>query len=296
MPSKRFLEFLEVSGRSSKPRSKGINMILPVEPHPIAANILKGYSQYIDIIKVLDREMWAPASFVKSAIATYRRFGIDVQFGGIPFEIARLEGKELELAREARALGVNVIEYETHVAKADGVQKKSGTTFLKKQGFKVVGEVGAKWAWKDETRSSVGQIDVAETTGAIGSFVDAGCDLVYLEGRVIVNLIGKNLDNRAGQRQLQDVVSVFDTSKLLFEVWGPEMTVRSPAKYWAWLISKFGPDVNLGNVVPEAIAFLESVRRGVSYEMDHPYLRWLEAGKPKKEWWTMDPPPYDVYI
>ena len=271
-------------------------MVLPVEPHPIAMNILKGYSQYMDIVKVLDREMWAPSSFVKSAIATYRKFDIDVQFGGIPFEIARLQKKESELAKEAQALGVKVIEYETHVAKADSDQKKSGTRFLKKQGFKVVGEVGAKWSWKDETRSSVGQIDVEKTVRAIGSFVDAGCDLVYLEGRVVVNLIGKNLDNRAGQKQLLDVVSVFDASKLLFEVWGPEMTLRSPAKYWAWLVTKFGPDTNLGNVVPEAIAFLESVRRGVSYEMDHPYLRWLEEGKPNKDWWTMEPPPYDVYI
>ncbi|MDE1858092.1 MAG: phosphosulfolactate synthase [Thaumarchaeota archaeon] len=294
--ARRFLDFLEVPDRPGKPRTKGITMVLPVEPHPIAANILRGYSQYIDIVKVLDREMWAPSAFVKRVISTYRKSGIDVQFGGIPFEMARLQGKEAELAAAARALGVNVIEYETHVAKADSSQKKSGTRFLKKRGFKVVGEVGAKWAWKDETRSSLGQIDVGKMVGAIGSFIDAGCDLVYLEGRVVVNLIGKNLDNGAGQKQLTDVVSAFDASKLLFEVWGPEMTLRGPAKYWAWLISRFGPDTNFGNVVPEAVAFLESVRRGVSYEMDHPYLRWLEAGRPKKEWWTMESPPYDLYI
>lgn len=296
MAEKRFLDFLDVPERSRKPRTKGITMVLPVEPHPIASNILEGYSEYIDIVKVLDREMWAPSSFVRSVITVYRKAGIDVQFGGIPFELARLEGKEDELAKAADELGVNVIEFETHVAKADSQQKKSGSSYLKRRGFKVVGEVGSKWFWKDETRATVSDIDADKTVESIGSFLDAGCDLVYLEGRVVVNLIGKNLENKAGQKQLLDVVSAFDASKLLFEVWGPEMTLRSPAKYWAWLISKLGPETNFGNVVPEAIAFLESARRGVSYEMDHPYLRWLEAGRPKKDWWTMDPPPYDVYI
>lgn len=296
MKDNRFLALLDAPERSKKPRMKGVTMVLPVEPHPISENILEGYSEYIDIVKVLDREMWAPESFVMKCISEYRRHGLDVQFGGLPFEIARLLGKEEELLAYAKKIGVNVIEYETHVAKSTVDEMREGVRNLKKQGFKVVGEVGSKWFWKDETRKNLAGIDIGKTIEHFSTYVDAGCSYVYWEGRVVVNLIGRNLDNSDGQKQLLDVVKTIGAEKILFEVWGPEMTLRSPAKYWSWLVSKFGPDISVGNVVPEAIAFLESCRRGVTYEMDHPYLRWLEEKKPVADWWSMPPPPYSVYV
>jgi phosphosulfolactate synthase len=296
MAVKHFLEELGLPDRSHKPRDRGVTMVLPVAPHPIAPNILEAYSEYIDIVKILDREMWAPKRIVAKIVSAYRRHNIDVQLGGIPFEIARLQGREKALLAETRRLGFNVLEYETHVAKSTLEQTRTEVEKLKKSGFRIVGEVGSKWFWKDETRPSLAKIDVPKTIDRFGAFVDGGCHLVYWEGRVVANLIGRDLDNAEGQKQLMDVASAVGKNKILFEVWGPEMTLRGPAKYWSWLVSKFGPDVNIGNVVPEAVAFLESVRRGVTYEMDHPYLRWLQAGKPRKQWWSMDQPPYDAYV
>lgn len=57
---------------------------------------------------------------------------------------------------------------------------------------------------------------------------------------------------------------------------------------------QFGPEGNIGNVPPHAVPLLESIRRGTLYEMDHPYMRWLDEGKPTTDWWRMPPPPYGV--
>ena len=64
----------------------------------------------------------------------------------------------------------------------------------------------------------------------------------------------------------------------------------------AWLVYEFGPDVNLGNLAVNHVLAFESIRRGTYYEMDHPYVRWLEEGKPVPEWWRMEPSDYDVDV
>ena len=104
------------------------------------------------------------------------------------------------------------------------------------------------------------------------------------------------MENRAGQKQLLEVANSVGEEHIVFELWGPSMTVQQPAKGWAWLVNNFGPEVNVGNVYSDGVRILESVRRGTFYEWDHPYIRWLAEGRPSKDWWKMEPPPYDVYV
>ena len=119
---------------------------------PIAPLVLERYSEYIDTIKLLETTMWAPDAVVKENIKQYKEHGISVQIGGIPYEIARAGGKEEEFLTEAKNLGVDILEYETHALKPTKDEVRHGVDALKKRGFRVVGEVGAKWAYKDTTR------------------------------------------------------------------------------------------------------------------------------------------------
>jgi phosphosulfolactate synthase len=263
---------------------------------PVTSLVLERYSEYIDIIKLLETTMWSPDGAIKQNIRQYKDYGINIQIGGIPYEIARASGKEEEFLSEAKNLGVDILEYETHALKPSKDEVKQGVDELKSRGFRVVGEVGAKWAYRDTTRYERDFIDVQKTIDAFALFLEAGCEKTYWEGLIVQNLIGKHMENKVGQKQLLEVARTIGEEHIVFELWGPSMTVQQPAKGWAWLVNQFGPDVNIGNVYSEGVRILESVRRGTFYEWDHPYIRWLAEGKPTRNWWQIDSPPYDVYV
>jgi len=290
--AKHFFDFLERPTRSRKPRMKGITMVFD----PISPLALSRYAEYIDIVKFLDSTLWAPDDVMKETINLYKKYNLDMQMGGIPYEIARLEGKEERFLEEAKELGINIVEYETHIAKPTKEQMQAEVDVLKKKGFMVVGEVGSKWWWKDPTRLSRDRINIVNTIDEFSSYLDAGCDKMYWEGLIVVNLIGKYLDNKEGQKALLEVTNTIGPEKIVFEVWGPGLTTLEPARIISWLVYHFGPDVNLANIFGEPIGIIESVRKGTLYEMDHPYMRWLKGGKSTKDWWSIEAPQYDIYV
>lgn len=292
--SNNFFDFLETPGaeRTEKPRESGQTMVMTRGFMP--EYILKGFSDYIDTIKLLERVLWAPDDVVREQIETYQEYDIDVQLGGLPAEIARLNNQQEEFMREIRNLGVEWIEYETHVDNPTDEEIAHEIGQLKDQGFRVVGEVGAKWIWNDPTRRDLDEIDVDRTIERIERFNDAGCEKVFWEGLIVRNLIGKQLDNKLGQKQLLEVAETVGHENLVFEMWGPGLTQRECPRFWAWLVYQFGPNVNVANVTPTGVLDLESVRRGMTWDMDHPYIRWLDQDKPTENWWKMEAPPYDL--
>jgi len=292
MTTESFLGFLLKPERPRKPRTKGITMVID----PIQPLVLERYSEFVDIVKLLDATLWAPNDVIKQAIATYHKHGIDVQIGGVPFEIARACEKEAEFLKEVKNLGIDIVEYETHALKATVDQMRSDLEDLRKRGFRVVGEVGAKWPWKDDSRIGRDRIDVQRTVDKFATYLDAGCEKMYWEGLIVGNLIGRHLENKEGQKALLEVANTIGTEKIVFELWGPTMAPLQPAIVWSWLVYQFGPNVNIGNVYSDGVRLLESVRRGTSFEMDHPYIRWLSEGRPTKDWWRMEVPPYDEYL
>lgn len=287
-----FLAFLDAPGRSAKPRDTGTTMVATSTGIP--GPVLERYADYVDLMKVLDSAMWADRRFVEADVRAAIEHDVEVQIGGVPHEIARLQGEEGAFLEEMAALGVEWIEYETHVDDPTPAEMEAAVGRLRDRGFRVVGEVGAKWFWTDETRPSKAAVDVEETVRRVEAFIDAGCEKVYWEGLVLRNLLGRHLENEAGQAAILEVADRVGTDDLVFELWGPSLTHLEHATYWSWFVHHFGPEVNLANVPPTMVPLLESVRRGTLYEMDHPYLRWLKEGAPTERWWEMPAPPYDV--
>jgi len=289
---KHFLEFAHgsLAPRSEKPRKIGITDVFD----PIPPEVLERYGEYIDSVKLLDPTLWAPSETIERAIALYKQHNIEVHVGGIPEEICSLSGKMDEFLAEAKRLGVDIIEYETHVIKPEIDQIKREVQKLKKMGFKVYSEVGAKWWWKDKTRISRDVIKIDKTIEDFELYLKSGCDKVIWEGLIVQNLIGKRLDNKEGQKALLEVAEAVGPENIIFELWGVGLTDLEPFRLISWLIYQFGPEVNIANIWSQQVPLLESLRRGTLYEMDHPYMRWLKEGKPIPNWWRMEPPPYDI--
>lgn len=285
-------DVLELPRRSEKPRKKGLTMILDRGWLSATSPLVAAFHDYADIVKSTAQCLLVDEDLIRKNIQIYRDLGIDAQIGGIPYEIAVLQGKQKAYLERARALGSNVVEVESHAAGLSLEQMKSEVKRLKAEGFKVVGEVGAKWVAHDETRSATGSIFVDRVVQSMLQLLEVGSDYVYWEGMIVRALIGNQLENRAGQEQLLKVAEAVGTDHIIFEVWSARNNTNSPL--WGWLIHHFGPDVNLANIHLPELSQLESIRMGLSYDPDHPYLRWLREGKPTAHWWQMELPDYKV--
>lgn len=293
---KRFLEGVVTSHqRQGKPRTRGLTMVIDAIGSAARSPYVQAVADYIDRVKLTQQTIWVPEDVVVANIRAYRDLGIDVQMGGVPFELATLQDREEEYARALVKAGANVIEVESHAAGLSVEDMQRSVERFKKMGLKVVAEAGAKWPLKDDTRVGRDAISVEKTVRLMRAVLDAGADHVYWEGQVIRCLIGTTLENQEGQAQLKAVAESVGAEHITFEVLFDRFGVGGEP-FAAWLVYEFGPDVNLGNLAVNHVLAFESIRRGTYYEMDHPYLRWLEEGKPVPEWWRMEPPDYDVDV
>ena len=285
-------DVLDLAKRSEKPRKKGLTMV--VDRAWIGANsdIGQAYGDYIDLAKSTAQCLWVREDIIRKNIKAYRDRGTHVQLGGIPYEIAVLQGRQNEYMKRNREIGANVIEVENHGAGLTIEEMRDEVKRLKDQDFFVVGEVGAKWADHDSTRVNAKSANVQKTIDNMCELLDAGADHVYWEGMVVRALIGNKLENYEGQEQVLKVVNTVGQERVIIEMWSARGNPNTPL--YGWLVSKFGPDVNLANIPVDAVPILESIRRGLSYDPAHPYLRWLANQKPTANWWDMPSPDYKV--
>ena len=285
-------DILDLPQRSEKPRKKGMTMVIDIAWFGATSPLVAAYKDYIDCAKSTARCLWVDEDLIRQNIQIYRDWGIDVQIGGIPYEVAVLQGKQAQYMERARAVGTNVVEVESHAAGLSLQQMKNEVKSLKEEGFKVVGEVGAKWADLDETRPNRDAVHVDQVVKKMQELLEVGADHVIWEGMVVRALLGNRLENEKGQEQLFKVVEAVKAENIIFEMWSARGNPNSPL--WGWLVQHFGPDVNLGNINVQDISMLETIRRGLSYDPAHPYIRWLSRGRPSPNWWDMESPDYKV--
>ena len=285
-------DILDLPQRAERPRKKGLTMVIDIAWFGATSPLVAAYKDYVDCVKSTARCLWVDEDLIRKNIKIYRDWGIDVQIGGIPYEIAVLQGKQAQYMERARALGTNIVEVESHAAGLSLQQMKSEVKTLKGEGFKVVGEVGAKWANLDETRPNRDNVHVDQVIEKMLQLLEAGADHVIWEGMVVRALLGNHLENKQGQEQLFKVVEAVKQDNIIFEMWSARGNPNSPL--WGWLVQHFGPDVNLGNINVQDISMLETIRRGLSYDPAHPYIRWLSHNRPSPNWWDMESPDYKV--
>jgi phosphosulfolactate synthase len=284
------------SQRTQKPRRTGITMVLIFDAVNNGPQYIEPFQEIVDRIKLLDTLWHHDLALVEKAVAGYRDMNIDVAMGGTQFEVAKAQDKLQEYISVMRELGINEVEVENHASGATLEEMKDEVKMFKDKGFKVVGEVGKKWWWKDPTRVSRDFISVERTIEQASQLIEAGADYIYWEGLIIRNLIGTQLENLKGQKQLLEVAAAIDPEKLIFEVWDDRCQPCHPTI--AWLVRQFGPNVNLANINPWSwdIKMVEWIRHGIVYEMDHPYMRWSQDRTVCKNWWRIESPDYDVDI
>jgi phosphosulfolactate synthase len=242
----RMFEFLTLPERTSKPRESGLTHVLDkglsLEQ---ARQFLEVAGDLVDIVKL----GWGTAVVtpnVKEKIALYQSHGVPVSFGGTFFEVCYRQGKLDEYLELVDECGMTCVEVSDGTIAMDEDDKLAIVRRLSER-YKVLSEVGSK----DDSVV----ITPSRWVELIGRELEAGAWKVITEGREsgTVGIYRPSGDVKDGL--LEEIRETFDADQLLFE---------APIKrQQAWFIKQFGTNVNLGNIPPEEVISVETLRLGV---------------------------------
>jgi phosphosulfolactate synthase len=279
------------SNRTKKPRKTGITMVILEDVINLGVKYIEPFQELVDRVKLLDIFWHHDMSVVEKAIIAFREMDMNVSMGGTVFEVAKAQGSIKKMIQLLRELGINEVEIENHALGFTSQEMKDEVKMFKDEGFQVIGELGKKWWWNDPTRVSRDLISVEKTLEQALGLIEAGADYIYWEGMIVRSLIGPQLENRRGQKQLIEVANQVDPEKMIFELWDCRNQPNLPLI--AWLVKEFSPNVNLANIWPRDVKLVEWIRHGIFYEMDHPYMRWSQDRSAATSWWKIAAPDYD---
>jgi phosphosulfolactate synthase len=238
--------FLDLPTRQSKPRTRGLTHVLDKGLSLTATrDHLDTTASLIDIVKIgwgigyIDPRMC-------ERVAAYREAGVLVSLGGTLLEIAAAQGRIDELRSWALECGIATLEVSNGLGALDLSRKQALIRTLSRD-FIVAAEVGSKDAGTP--------VVAAEWLAEMESDLEAGARWVIAEGRES-GTVGIYQGDGAVRDDLVDTLtSRIPVDRIIFEA--PNKAQQ------AWFVLAIGPEVNLGNIPPEEVLPLETLRLGL---------------------------------
>lgn len=238
--------FLETPDRPPKPRQIGLTHVMD-KGHTLTQieECFAACGDYIDIVKL----GWG-TSYVthnlREKVALYRDLGVPVVLGGTLLEVALSQGKFDAWRSWVADLGL------THVEVSDGSitlphDEKLGYIETLAKEFVVLSEVGSK--------DAAAVVAPYRWVQMITTELEAGAWKVITEARETGTAGLYRPDGEIRTGLVDEIVHSIDQEKLLFEA------PQKPQQ--VWFITTFGPNVNLGNIPPEEVIPLETLRLGL---------------------------------
>jgi phosphosulfolactate synthase len=241
-----FEGFLDVPARSPKPRVQGLTHVIDKGMSlPEIEGLFETAGDYVDVVKLGWGTSYVTQNLEKK-IALYRSFETPVVCGGTLFEAVVARGKLDEYKSWLAA------KRFSHVEVSDGTidlprDRKLELIAELARDFVVLAEVGSKdaevvyapYQWVEWMREDL----------------DAGAWKVITEGREsgTAGIYRPSGDMRTGL--IDEIVHGIDVGDVIFEA--PATAAQ------AWFVQRFGPEVNIGNVPPEEVIPLETLRLGL---------------------------------
>lgn len=208
---------------------------------------------FVDIVKL----GWGTALATQNLdakLARYREHDIPVVLGGTLTELAIRQGRVEELVAWLRELGIGHVEVSDGSIALEPERKRELIQRLAGDGFVVLSEVGSKDA---ETIMApyrwVEQIEAELAAGAwkvIAEARESGTAGIFRpDGEVRMGLI-------------DEIAHAVDVERVVFEAPQKDQQV--------WFLRRFGPECNLGNIPPEEVLGLETLRLGLRSDTIEP--------------------------
>ena len=246
IPGAQGAEIFRDPRRTQKPRKTGLTQVLDKGLSIAEAEgMLEVAEGYVDIVKF----GWATSVVVENfeaKLETFRRHGIDVCCGGSLFELAVHRKQLKEYIAFLSDHDFKLVEVSDGTIQIPLTEKLRYIERLAKH-FTVFSEVGRK----DRTQV----VAPRRWVDQIKSELSAGAWKVIVEGREsgTVGIYYSSGEPKAGL--IDEIQMQIDIGRIVFEA------PRKPQQ--VWFIKQFGPNVNLGNIPPEDVISVETIRQGL---------------------------------
>jgi phosphosulfolactate synthase (CoM biosynthesis protein A) len=279
LPSQTPQHLSELSGLNLpvKPREVGLTSVLDkgLGLHAMQ-DLVELAGPYIDVVKLgWGTAALYPASILASKIALLRSADIAVCPGGTLLEIAWAQARIEAFFAFAKAAGFTAVEVSDGTYAIPQRDKLALIARAARLGFRVVSEVGKKSPEEDAKLTPEQRVDL------IRQELDAGAWKVILEGRESGTVGIYNTQGTVQSDLVDLLVAEFGVTSLIFEA--PQKSQQ------VWLMRHYGSLVNLGNVPPEEVVSVATLRYGLRSDTVRPVfpdvlhasaaLEWAEIGQ-----------------
>lgn len=242
---------MPVEGRSVKPRTSGITMVID---KGMGLNrlddLIQSAGEYIDIIKLtFGTSAFYEEDFLIEKNMRIISSGIDVMPGGTFLEVAVWQKKFDEYLDRAQNLKFSAIEVSDGTIEMSLSERNDAIKKSLDRGFKVITEVGKKDPKEVLPISLMHQL--------IEEDLQNGAFKVIIEAREAGKGVGVfDKEGKIKEEELDNIsAGVEDLNSLIWE---------APIKNQQQdLIIRWGANVNLGNIPADEILALEALRQGV---------------------------------
>ena len=245
----------QIPERTTQPREHGITMVmdkgLSVEE---AKNFMSAASPHVDVVK-----LGFGTSFVtpnlKEKLEVYRSHNMPIYFGGTLFEAFLIRNQFEDYITVCKEFGVSYMEVSDGSIEIPHAEKCGYIEKLAKIGV-VLSEVGSKdaahimppYKWIELMRAEL----------------EAGSTYVIAEAREAGNVGIYRGTGEVREGLVQEILTQISEEKIIWEA--PQ---KAQQLYFLELI---GCNVNLGNIAPNEVIPLETMRIGLRGDTFHLYL------------------------
>jgi len=233
--------------RSGKPRVTGLTHVLDRGLSLAQVDgLVEVAGDSVDIVKL----GWGTAlatGNLEPKLERFRAHGIPVVLGGTLTELAIRDGRVDALVGWLRTLGLEHVEVSDGTITLSADSKLALIRRLAGEGFTVLSEVGSK----DDTKIMAPYRWVEE----IQAELEAGAWKVIAEARESGTVGIFRHDGEVRMGLIDEIAHAIDPAQMIFEAPQKDQQV--------WFIERFGPDVNLGNIAPDDVLSLETLRLGL---------------------------------
>jgi phosphosulfolactate synthase len=238
--------FLDLPQRSVKPREQGITHVIDRGLSVAEVeSLMEVAGDAVDLVKL----GWGTAVVtgnLDAKLARYREHGIPVVLGGTLTEVAIAQDRVEQLIAWLRELGLRHVEVSDGTIQLPHERKLALIERLAAE-FTVLSEVGSK----DDARIMAPYVWVEQ----IESELAAGAWKVIAEARESGTAGIFRADGEVRMGLIDEIAHAIPVQRMLFEAPRKEQQV--------WFLRRFGTEVNLGNIAPNDVLSLETLRLGL---------------------------------
>jgi phosphosulfolactate synthase len=239
-------ELPHIPERDPKPRERGVTMVMDKGLSlKEAENMVDSSGHLTDLVKLGFGTSYITRN-LEDKLKMYREAGIKTYFGGTLFEAFIVRGMFKDYIKLMEKFKLEVVEVSDGSINMDHGKKCEYIHELSKK-FTVVSEVGSK------EEGII--IHPNKWTSMMQKEIEAGSWKVIAEARESGNVGIYRANGQAHTMLINKILNKVDKDSIMWEA--PQKSQQT------WFIKLLGANVNLGNIAPNDVISLETLRLGL---------------------------------